>query len=84
MEETRLLAGYVWDKDLRDVGAAIISLRDGQDNIVWAEVLAEVTDNLDAGDGATIVTPQQARPTPPTIEVAKGVGQTAKELAEEA
>lgn len=41
LEEVRLIAGYRWDAELREVGAAVISLRDGQQHIVWMHELDE-------------------------------------------
>jgi hypothetical protein len=39
LEEVRLIAGYRWDPELREVGAAVISLRDGADHLVWMHEL---------------------------------------------
>ena len=41
LEEIRLIAGYRWDPELREVGAAVISLRDGVDHVVWMHELDE-------------------------------------------
>lgn len=39
--ETRLKAGYEWDKETRTMGDPVISLRDGRDKIIWVHPLAE-------------------------------------------
>lgn len=41
LEEIRLIAGYHWDPELREVGAAVISLRDGHDRVIWMHELEE-------------------------------------------
>lgn len=41
LDEVRLCMGYLWDPDLRDASAAVLSLRDGQDEIVWLVELPE-------------------------------------------
>ena len=35
MEQIHVVAGYRWLKDSRDVAEAVLSLRDGIDNIIW-------------------------------------------------
>ncbi|MCK4177687.1 hypothetical protein [Aciditerrimonas ferrireducens] len=35
-EEVRLAAGYRWDRETRSMGPALLSYRDGQDNVMWA------------------------------------------------
>lgn len=64
MEEVRLAAGYEWDKETREMGAAVLSLRDGRENIVWKVTLPEVDDGL----GGVTSVPPVTGPTPPTIE----------------
>ncbi|HEY0118225.1 MAG TPA: hypothetical protein VGC04_05540 [Cellulomonas sp.] len=36
MEEIRLAAGYRWDDETREIGATVISYREGKDNPIWA------------------------------------------------
>lgn len=36
LEVFSLAAGYYWDADLRAVGEAVLSFRDGKDNPIWA------------------------------------------------
>jgi hypothetical protein len=80
MEETRLIAGYDWNKDFRDIGAAVISLRDGKDNVIWKEPVPEVED----GTGmAPVITPEQAGPRPPTVDVPEAFGQQPEEPTED-
>ena len=78
MEEVRLIAGYEWNRDARDVGVAVLSLRDGRDNVIWKEPLPEVTDEEERG--ASVTTPEQFAPTAPTVVVADGVGRKAGEV----
>ena len=35
LDEVHLAVGYRWHRDLREVGPAVLSLRDGLDNLVW-------------------------------------------------
>lgn len=44
LEEVRLVAGYRWDPELREIGAPVISLRDGYTNIIWTHELDEPAD----------------------------------------
>lgn len=44
LDEVRLIAGYRWDAELRELGPAVISLRSGPDTIVWTEELDEPVD----------------------------------------
>lgn len=46
LEEVCLVAGYRWDPVLRQVGAGVISLRDGRENVIWTHVLAEPTTGI--------------------------------------
>jgi hypothetical protein len=41
MEQVRLIAGYRWLPEERQLGAAVISLRDGKDDLVWMHDLDE-------------------------------------------
>jgi hypothetical protein len=45
MEAFSLALGYYWDADLRAVGDAILSFRDGRDNPIWAIQLRNDTGN---------------------------------------
>lgn len=66
METVHLIAGYVWDKSTNEMGSqAVISLRDGKDNVIWSVLLPEVDEEgnlvpLPAADGG---------PEAPTIEL---------------
>ncbi len=66
MEELRLTAGYEWEPDSRAVGDAVLSLRDGKDNVVWQITLP------DGGIGVLPAQPLQPiipEPPLPSIEV---------------
>jgi hypothetical protein len=41
LEQVRLIAGYRWLDEERQLGAAVISLRDGKDELVWMQDLNE-------------------------------------------
>ncbi len=65
LEEIRLAAGYEWDADTRDMGDAVLSLRDGRENIIWKETLPPSAEP-DAGGGVSF--PSVPGPTAPTVE----------------
>ncbi|WP_411149611.1 hypothetical protein [Streptomyces sp. A30] len=79
-EEIRLIAGYDWDADTRSMGDAVLSLRDGEEEVVWLITLPE------AGAGTVGVPAQPIRPTGPepalpTIDLpAAGSGNTKGEV----
>lgn len=81
MEEIKLIAGYDWDKDMRDIGDAVISLRDGKDNVIWKQPLPSVDDEGHGEIPAKL--PERPSPTGPTVQVTEGVGQKAKEPTED-
>lgn len=41
LEEVRIAVGYRWDRELREIEAPVVSLRDGKDNVIWAIELSE-------------------------------------------
>lgn len=41
MEEVRLLLGYIWEREVREIRDAVISLRDTKDNLIWLVQLPE-------------------------------------------
>lgn len=59
LEEVRLIAGYEWDADSRSMGDAVLSLRDGEEEVIWLVTLP------DASEGAGGVPAQPIRPTEP-------------------
>ncbi|MGH3616012.1 MAG: hypothetical protein ACRDRK_26155 [Pseudonocardia sp.] len=65
LDEVRLIAGYGWDPELREVGAAVISLRDGHDKVIWKHELDEPTGGVTAT--TTPILPPTG-PRPPRIE----------------
>ena len=83
MEETRLISGYEWIKDAREIGPAVLSLRDGEDNVIWNEPLPDVADT-DEGGTIPIIIPQRPAPTVPVIEVSRAIGQETQEETDEA
>lgn len=68
LDEIRLIAGYTWDAESREMGTPVLSLRHGKNDIVWFVDLPD----LGTGYGAAPVTPLPAvpTPTPPQIELA--------------
>jgi len=65
LEEVRLIAGYGWDPELREIGAAVISLRDGHNKVIWMHELDEPTGGV-TGTTTPILPPTV--PRPPRIE----------------
>lgn len=41
LDEVRLITGYRWDAELRELGPAVISLRSGPEKVIWTEILDE-------------------------------------------
>jgi hypothetical protein len=41
LESVSLAMGYIWDADLGQVGAPVLSFRDGKNNPIWALTLAD-------------------------------------------
>lgn len=66
LDEVHLIAGYHWDKELRDITAGVLSLRDGLNRQVWLIELPL------PGTPSTGISPLPVSPTPtaPTIETA--------------
>ncbi|MGH3495256.1 MAG: hypothetical protein ACRDRL_32485, partial [Sciscionella sp.] len=62
--EVRLAAGYLWTRDLRAIGDAVISLRDGLWNAIWSAVIA-----VEPGIGAVAIRPMPTGPVPPVVDV---------------
>jgi hypothetical protein len=81
MEEIRLVAGYVWDRDLREMGDNVMSLRDGSEAVEWVHVLPVIDD--EEGGGKTVAIPPLPTPSTPEISVPEGVGQRSEETTEE-
>lgn len=62
LEQRNLIAGYVWDREAREIGSALISLRDGR-KVIWE---AHINDGTvtEAGLARTI----KPFPKPPEID----------------
>ena len=60
LETVNLTAGYLWLKDSREIGPAVISLRDGKENVIWVE-------ELDEGSSSVRPLPAQPKPEAPRI-----------------
>jgi hypothetical protein len=73
LDEVHLIAGYHWDKELRDIIAGVLSLRDGLNKQIWLIELPL------PGAPSAGISPLPVSPTPPapTIET------TVKEKGEE-
>ena len=63
MEEVHLIGGYRWIKDERQIGEAIISLRDGT-TVIWTEILS----GRQGGTAGGTTLPVTPLPTPPQID----------------
>lgn len=57
LAQIRLIAGYQWNSTTHEVGPAVLSLRDGMDNVLWMVELPE------SDDGASVV--HITHPLPP-------------------
>ena len=42
IQEIRLIGGYHWDPETREIGAAVLSARDGAHGLLWVRELVEV------------------------------------------
>lgn len=65
--EVRLVVGYEWDPIERSIGPAVLSLRDGADDVKWMQELPEPAAR--AGSVVDVRGPQPGGPTPPVIEI---------------
>lgn len=65
-EEVRLIAGYQWEPDAREIGEAVLSLRDGKDNIIWHLVLPAPETGI-SGIGGSLVPIQPVGPQVPAL-----------------
>lgn len=70
LEEINLIAGYEWDKESRDMGGALLSLRNGASNIIWVTDLPDVGDQ---GASGVVVQPTVPQPTGPKINVSGSI-----------
>lgn len=66
LEEIHLCAGYLWDSETREVGSAVLSLRDGIDHVVW---MCEIPEPGVAGDGSTERILPPTEPRLPVLEI---------------
>ncbi|MBX6168947.1 MAG: hypothetical protein IRY84_15085 [Thermobispora bispora] len=68
LEEIRLIVGYTWDRETRTMGQAVLSLRDGQDEIVW---LVDLPDPGTGYAGGTVIPllPPADGPSSPVIQL---------------
>lgn len=69
-EEVRLLVGYAWDSETRNVGAGLLSLRVDRDKIIWQIELPPSRSEGTVGQGSTSLPPTQ--PQAPAIEIGEG------------
>lgn len=77
IQEVRLIGGYRWDPETREIGTAVVSARDGRSNVLWVVELAETA----AADGATHFEPRVPDGTLPplptvveSVEIEKDAG----------
>ncbi|MFI6296887.1 hypothetical protein ACIBEJ_35220 [Nonomuraea sp. NPDC050790] len=80
LEEIRLIVGYIWDKESREIGPSVLSLRDGKDAIVWVEELPDPGTGY--GGGTVTPIPTAPEPTAPVIDVGDEAAQDSEESAE--
>lgn len=60
MEHIRLILGYLWDNDSDEVGAAVLSMRDGIDNVLWVHELDDTPDSA-------VALPRRTQPAPAVV-----------------
>lgn len=65
LEQVHLIGGYHWDRDLRDITAGVLSLRDGVNKQIWLIELSLPPGKLGTGTSTLSVSPT---PTSPTID----------------
>jgi hypothetical protein len=65
LDECRLEAGYEWDLATRSVGAGVLTLRDGQDNVLWTYQLPDEPGEA----GGSVAYPTVPGPKLPTVDV---------------
>jgi hypothetical protein len=63
--EVRLEAGYEWDARTRMMGAPVLSLRHGRNNVIWVHELPD----RGATAGGVVSRPAEPGPTPPVVQV---------------
>ena len=74
LHEHHLLAGYSWDKELRDIIAPVLSMRDGlHKKIIWMIELAPPSDSSSA---APVQFPTSPAPSRPTIDTSRVLTET--------
>lgn len=63
IQEVRLIGGYRWDPETREIGTAVLSARDGKQNVLWVLELAEAV----TGAGVIHFQPQNVDPNLPAL-----------------
>ncbi|MCW2843478.1 MAG: hypothetical protein JWN22_1394 [Nocardioides sp.] len=64
IQEVRLIGGYRWDSETREIGTAVLSARDGKSNVLWVVELAETAS---AADGLVHFQPRGVDPNLPSL-----------------
>ncbi|KAA1248673.1 hypothetical protein F0Q45_19370 [Mycobacterium simiae] len=67
MHEVRLLLGYIWEREERQIRDAVISLRDSKDNVIWLVTLAEPAATQQALTPLSPATPTIDGPSLPDV-----------------
>lgn len=82
LPEVRLIAGYRWDKEAGQIGEAVVTARNGRNNVLWSVMLGE---DRSGEDDEGVFTPRPAPDLPslPSIGVIEG-GITGRREREEA
>lgn len=68
MEETRLIVGYLWDSETREIGFPVLSLHDGQDAAKWMVNLPEVGAGEGYGGGTVEPLSPVVGPSAPQVD----------------
>lgn len=80
IQEVRLIGGYRWDPETREIGTAVLSARDGKHKVLWVVELAETASDDNGVVHFQPQVPDQSLPslpeivTPVEVEIEKDAG----------
>lgn len=74
LEVWRLIVGYRWQERERSIGEAVMSLRDGLDNVIWCLELPGEAQGGRGGPGSSMPpAPAPKQPSTPSVQVNAGI-----------
>ncbi|MGY3515095.1 hypothetical protein ACVMYR_02130 [Micromonospora sp. PTRAS2] len=68
LEVIRLCAGYIWEKEERDMGEAVLSLRASRDKVIWCRPLPFAGEARTGGEVRPFPVTPTAEPKAPLID----------------